>query len=546
VSRVRPALPWLSVLVASIAFRLPSLINAAGTNSDAAVVGLQAMHVLRGEWSPFLWGSGYQTSVDAVVAALVFLITGPSPVALMLSTLGGHVLLTWMVFAMLRRVLPPWTAAALCAVLVFTPDPVHTYVLYPPRQASLTLDFLGLFLLARASRWGGSAGGPPQRSLRARSPSSRPPKPPGALTRATASPRPRVLLALGAAVTSFAVYADPYGLLFLPVAGLLGILGLRDVRSDRPELGRRLGALIGGFVAGMVPYQLLMRHPLASRGQTSLRLEVIPHNLELLWRDCLPWLLSTKVYAAKHMTDYQPWETGAAYHGFQVVAAVVLVAGVASGGALFFVKKIPWEIRRLGLTGALMLPVTLGGFLLSPMVMDHFSSRYLAAILLMAPLALAPAAHLLPLRSLLPALCPYLLSAAVSGWVSYRPFGLALHPSLEIDERLGAALRERGIRYAVADYWASYRLTYMFRENPVVVPKNEGEDRYKPYRERFEAEPVIAYVFDAYRSRENLGETEKRFKNGETMFEPVYERFELGNFTVFVLKRRPVERMAAR
>ena len=37
-----------------------------------------------------------------------------------------------------------------------------------------------------------------------------------------------------------------------------------------------------------------------------------------------------------------------------------------------------------------MIPVTIGGFLVSPMVMDHFSSRYLVAILLMAPFALAP------------------------------------------------------------------------------------------------------------------------------------------------------------
>ena len=63
-ARLRPTAPWLAVLVASILFRLPPLINAAGTNSDAAIVGVQAMHILRGEWSWFLLGSGYQTSVD--------------------------------------------------------------------------------------------------------------------------------------------------------------------------------------------------------------------------------------------------------------------------------------------------------------------------------------------------------------------------------------------------------------------------------------------------------------------------------------------------
>ena len=61
----------LALLAASYAFRLPPLLNARSTNSDAAVVGLQAMHISRGELSPFLWGSGYQTSADAFVAALL-------------------------------------------------------------------------------------------------------------------------------------------------------------------------------------------------------------------------------------------------------------------------------------------------------------------------------------------------------------------------------------------------------------------------------------------------------------------------------------------
>ena len=47
-------------------------------NSDAAVVGLQAMHILHGEWSWFLWGAGYQASFDAVLVAAAFAVTGPS------------------------------------------------------------------------------------------------------------------------------------------------------------------------------------------------------------------------------------------------------------------------------------------------------------------------------------------------------------------------------------------------------------------------------------------------------------------------------------
>lgn len=524
-SRLSAAAPWGLVLFLSIAFRLPPLVNAEGSNSDAAVVGLQAMHLLRGEWSPFLWGSGYQTSVDSTIAAILFLVTGPTPLALMASTLAEHVLLTWLAYDVVRRALAAplgalarWTAALLVLPLVFAPDPLHTYVLYPPRQASLTLVFLAFWLLHTAA----------------------------------SARRPRARFAAGGAIATLAVCADPYALLFLPALALLGLLATRDPGEGGAL--RRLGAVAGGALAGIVPYLLLRRHPLATHGQTSLTLQVLRHNLDLLVDPCLPWLLSTKVYAARHMSDYQPWEVGHGYHAFQVVAAAILVVGLASGAALFFRRSsvamgrsLPWELRRLGLAGAFMLPVTIGGFLVSPMVMDQFSSRYLAAILLVSPFCLAPAAALLGTRRSALALAPYLVSAAVSGWVSYRPFTLAVHPSLAVDARLGAALRERGIRYAVADYWASYRLTFSWRESPIVVPTNEVEDRYKPYRERFEAEPVVAYVHDAYRSRESLEAAEGKIRRGETTFEPTYERFQVGTFTVLILKRRAdLERLSLR
>jgi hypothetical protein len=526
---LRTAAPWLAVLAASILFRLPPLLNAAGTNSDAAIVGLQAMHLLRGEWSWFLLGSGYQTSVDSLVAAIVFFFTGPSALALMGSTLAEHILLTWFAFSILRRSfarrLAPSTssdaagvwAAILVTPLVFTPDPVHTYVLYPPRQASLTLVFLSLWLLDRAS----------------------------------ASARPRLGFALGGAVAGLACFADPYALLFLPGAALLGFLGAFDRldSSGRSEPGspdrrvvlQRLGAALAGGLAGLIPYQLLIHHPLASRGQTKLTLASVPHNLELLREVCLPWLLSTRIYAAQHMSDYAPWETGAGYHAFQVVAATLLTAGIFSGAVLFFDRRIPWETRRLGLLGAAMVPVTIGGFLVSPMVMDHFSSRYLVAILLLAPLALAPLASRLSPPRLAVALAPYLISAAVSGWVSYAPFGLTVHPSLAVDARVGALLRERGIHHAVADYWASYRLAFLYREDPLVVPTNVGEDRHQPSRDAVDAAKVVAYIHDAYRSRESLAAEEKLVRSGGTPFEPEFERITLDQFTVLILKRKVLD-----
>jgi hypothetical protein len=240
------------------------------------------------------------------------------------------------------------------------------------------------------------------------------------------------------------------------------------------------------------------------------------------------------------MSDFVPWDAGP-FHAVQILGAIVLVVGVVAALPLALGqqrKALPWEIRRLGLVGALLVATAIAGFLISPMVMDHFSARYLAAIVLILPFALAPVVVRLGRARAAGALLPYLCSAAISGWVSYRPFGLSQHPSIALDERLGAALRERDITYAVADYWASYRLTFAWREHPIVVPTNQLEDRYAPYRVAFDREPRIAYLYDALRSRESLPEVEAKIQRGETPFEPNYDRLEMETFTVLLLRRR--------
>ncbi|MCU0694823.1 MAG: hypothetical protein MUF54_25910, partial [Polyangiaceae bacterium] len=78
-----PAGAALGALVAAGARRAldPSvpvapLLNARAVHSDAAIVGLQAAHMLQGEFDRFLWGAGYQGSFDALITAAVFLFTG--------------------------------------------------------------------------------------------------------------------------------------------------------------------------------------------------------------------------------------------------------------------------------------------------------------------------------------------------------------------------------------------------------------------------------------------------------------------------------------
>jgi hypothetical protein len=505
--RLTKALPSALLFALSFAFRLPELVHADEVNSDAAVVGLQAMHLARGEISPFLWGSGYQTSTDSFVAMLFFAPLGATPFALKLSALSLHVLLTFFAFWTLRRRLPEWIAFVITLPLVFTPAAVHSYALNPPRQASLTLAFAAFFALDSCS----------------------------------ASARPLLLAALGGALASLAPFADPYALLLAPLVGLFGLLCARDGGASPAVVARRAGAQAAGAIAGAIPLLLLWRHPGAKHGVTTMTMDVVPRTWRLFLDPCLPWALSTKPFTSDG-AGYYPWEAPAGFRVVQWIGAAVFVAGMLAGIALFFVRRIPWEVRRVGLVGGLGLPLTSVAFLGSTMVMDHFSMRYLAAIVLMSPFAFAPAAWLARAR---PArvgvlLAPYLASAAVGGWVSFgadvRGAWIAPRPPRPTDEeKLEEALATRGIKFAMGDYWASYRLSFVMKERVVFVPKHAAEDRYPPHRAAFGAAPSWAYVFDPLRSRESLAETEQELRQED----PGLERLTCGRYTVFIVHRVP-------
>ena len=506
-----PSAPALVLVAASYAFRLPPLLNARSTNSDAAVVGLQAMHMLRGELSPFLWGSGYQTSADSLVAAAFFAVLGPSPVVLMLSALTMHVVATGLVFATLRRRFDGWLALLCTAPMIVSPSSVHSYALYPPRQVSLTLALAAFWAIDRASA-SASANASANAKLRA--------------------------LALGGLFATLAVSADPYPMLLLPLIGLYALLvawgddGLRATAT-------RCSAFAGGALAGIVPFFVLHRLAGAKSGPMGLTTSMLAHHWRLLVDECLPWALSYKVYFARNVMDYRAWDAPWPFHVLGVLGALLLGGLVVFGLASPLRRELPAGVRRLGFVGALTFPIAIAAFLVSVMVMDHFSMRYLAVLTLMTPFAVAPAARALGMKRLAVVLGPHLLASAIAGWVGYGPFvhgpvPVTETPELRDDYALHDLLRARQLRYATADYWTSYRLTYLFREDIIVVPTNPAEDRYPAYRRRFEAEPVFAYVYDPRRSREDLATAEHDLAVANAHV----ERATAGGLTVLIVDRR--------
>jgi hypothetical protein len=220
-----------------------------------------------------------------------------------------------------------------------------------------------------------------------------------------------------------------------------------------------------------------------------------------------------------------------------------LVVGIVLGAVAVARRRIPWEVRRLGAAGFTIALVTVAGFLGSVMVMDAFSTRYLAAIVLSAPLALAPIAWTLRRHSLGVLLAPYLASAAVNGWMAYVPWVkgpeiVVTRDGTAADEHaLEKELSARGVRWAMADYWVSYRLTFLYDERIVVVPKNAVEDRYAPYKDAFDRARTVAYIFDPLRSREASGSIESQLRARGVSFERG-EWIQTGRLTALVVTRR--------
>lgn len=353
-------------------------------------------------------------------------------------------------------------------------------------------------------------------------------------------------MGVGGMLATLALSADPYPMLLLPLLALYAVLVALGDEGDphdggndgRREAARRIGAGVLGAAVGLVPFLVIHRLAGAKSGPMGLTTSMLTHHWRLLIDECLPWALSYKVYFARNVMDYVAWEAPPWIHALGVMGALLLSGLVAFGIASPLRRSLPADVRRLGFVGASTFPLTIAAFLVSVMVMDHFSMRYLAVLTLMTPFAVAPAAQLLGKRRLGLVLGPHLMASAIAGWVGYGPFvhgivPVAETPELRDDYTLRDLLRARHVRYAKADYWTSYRLTYLFREEIIVVPTNPAEDRHAAYRTAFEAEPIFAYVHDPGRSREDVTAVERELVSSSGGV----ERVTAGALSVFIVRR---------
>src|SRR5262249_39344095 len=155
------------------------------------------------------------------------------------------------------------------------------------------------------------------------------------------------------------------------------------------ELQKSAKALFAGALAGAIPPFLLRHAAGATTAETSLTTGRIAHNARLLLDPGLPWALGGEAFYSPVGTEYEPWP---APHAFVIVQAHAMFFVFAATVVAIVVTlrrfTVSPALRRFAAFGSIATLSTLAGFLLSPMVRDHFSARYLAAIVFVLPFTL--------------------------------------------------------------------------------------------------------------------------------------------------------------
>ncbi len=501
------------LLTAAILFRLPLLLNARGVHSDAAIVGLQAEHMLRGEWEPFLWGVRYQGSVDAVLVAAGFAVAGRSALVLMLVPFLGYLMVLAIVFQLLRKDLTPWRAAVIVLPIVFTPAAINGVIAYAPRQWSITAVFAATALFDGAAQ----------------------------------SRRPWLRFAFASFLGTSSLYLDLFAAQLLPGVGVFALLCCGEAVSARVARRRVAWCCAGLLVAGaliglvhLVPSDAGLASPAPPIAALAVSAPPRVASWRLLVDTCLPSLLAAKVFIPGASLYPDLWRPHVAVRAAQALGALVLLGGVLAGPVVSLRRHAPPRLRRLGLLGLTVTATALFGFVASGRPTDVWSTRYLAPILWTAPFSLAALAGLFGARSLALALAPYTISSAVGGWLGFGAYVNGPRPVIDArgaaqdEAALASLLRRRGVEYGEAQYWLSYRLTFLFDERPMIAPLDPREDRYPPYRRGFASAPTVAYIFHPSEPRARAADWEPwlRAQGGRV------ERLEVGGFTVLLHTRQ--------
>ena len=132
----------------AVAARLPFLMSGRiAFDSDEAVEGLMARHVLNGEFPAFLWGQAFKGVPEVYAAAGAFAVFGPGVAVLKSVTLAFFSAYVALNFVLLDKIADRWIASAASLLLIVAPPALVFWSLDASAEYILTMLVGTAFLL---------------------------------------------------------------------------------------------------------------------------------------------------------------------------------------------------------------------------------------------------------------------------------------------------------------------------------------------------------------------------------------------------------------
>ena len=420
---------------------------AGALDSDEAIPGLMALHLLKGEFSPFYWAQAYGGTAEVAVVAAAFKIFGPSVAVLKLVPAFLHAVSALLVWRVGARAIDETTGVVAGAL----------FWIFPAGFVWMSIKERGFYGISLALALG------------------------------------VVLLCMRLEERSswvdFTLLGICAGMAWwgTPQSALLIAPALAWLFLTSSWFRWRVPALSFGIVLGALPYLVHnLRYGWPSLDATRPVLEAGPYRAHLqgFIEQALPMVLGFRV----------PWS------GEWLIPHAIgaVTTGAFLGGVLLSIAGSAWRKRwPLVLLGAV---VVLYPFLFSFSSYAWFVSepRYLVMLSPALPIFLAYFATRWRVEAvvLVAALLLTTLGLARLNQYESRPFQVG---EIRVPPDLGPviqALEDRDRRHVFADYWIAHRISFETTETIIGAPMT-GFHRYPPHSEAVRAGANPAYIFYA-------------------------------------------------
>ena len=290
---------------------------------------------------------------------------------------------------------------------------------------------------------------------------------------------------------------------------------------------------LSGFFLGYLPVILFRLTGQAGRysgfGYAIVPLSRALKNLSLLYRACLPEILGTKFNSHYdlflHYLSY--------YLLFIYICAIIYLVYQNRRNTynLFKLKSCKNDAKFFLLMILFFTPMV---FIGSTYPVDRHSFRYLLALYLVLPFLIANFLYLIRKFSRTVFYIFLWFTLLFFAYVNLSICG-DLDKENNSYNQLIAFLNEKGITRAYANYWISYPITFISKENIIVAPY-KSRDRYPRYTKILREESTPSYIFRLY-NREDRSDINQLERSGKLHPSAAYKKERVGDYIIYYVSK---------